>query len=144
MKHTFLILSLLLLTTAGFSQSKKSQIKATTDTLWRFLNNTNGSGTATFGFITGSDTTFIQSDGTTLNFISTELLHNGEPIANNAFWLYEVITSNENNFTIPFALKATTTVFCNGVKTSKWTGIGTTILVLNLSTRQYDLISINQ
>jgi len=81
MKKIFLLLIVVILfETTGFSQSKKSQIIATTDTLWRFLNNTNGNGTSTFGFITGSDTVFLQGDGTVINFISSELLHNGAPI----------------------------------------------------------------
>ena len=101
MKNSYLLLIvLLLLAVSGFSQSKKSQIISTTDTLWRFLNNQNSLGTSTFGFITGSDTTFIQSDGTILNFISSELLHNGLPIGgSDSYW-----DRDENGFLHPLTL----------------------------------------
>jgi len=61
---------MVLLSTTGTSQTIKSQISATADTLWRFLKNNNGSGTATFGFITGADTVFVQGDGTNLRIIA--------------------------------------------------------------------------
>ena len=59
-------------------------------------------------------------------------------------WQYEVASNAENNFSTPFDLASTSTILYNGypLRSSQWSGAGTSTLTVSVSTKQYDFITI--
>lgn len=56
----------------------------------------------------------------------------------------EISSDSENNLTVPFTLKSTSTVYYNGfvLKDQQWSGINSKILVLNFATGKYSYVYI--
>ncbi len=63
----------------------------------------------------------------------------------NKVWEHEVVNDADNNFNVGFIIKSNATIFYNGapLRSSQWSGEGTTQLVLALDTRRYDFVLIN-
>ena len=61
-----------------------------------------------------------------------------------AVWQNEVITDEQKNFNVSFTLQASAVVEYNGsrLRSSQWSGIGTSTLLILLDTRLYDYITI--
>jgi len=80
-----------------------------------------------------SDTTVVDSSG----YLKRGL---------KAVYQYEIGSDAENNITVPFSLKSTTSVYYNGIAipNTRWSGGGTTVLYVNLDTRKYDKIIIQR
>ncbi len=62
----------------------------------------------------------------------------------NTPWKKEISSDAENNWTLPFVLTTSTTIFYNGqpLRPTQWSGVGVTALTLNLDIRKYDYITI--
>lgn len=59
-------------------------------------------------------------------------------------WQHEIVSDAQNNFSTPFPLLSTSVIWYNGsvIRSSQWSGIGTSILTVSLDTRQYDFINL--
>ena len=59
-------------------------------------------------------------------------------------WKKETSSDGENNWTLSFVLTTSTTILYNGqpLRPSQWTGLGASILNVNLDVRKYDFITI--
>jgi hypothetical protein len=57
---------------------------------------------------------------------------------------YEVVSDAQNNFTTTFPLLSTSVIWYNGsvIRSSQWSGIGTSTLTVSLDTKQYDFINL--
>jgi hypothetical protein len=59
-------------------------------------------------------------------------------------WQYEVTSDSQNNFTTSLTLASTSIILYNGypLRSTQWSGTGTTTLVVAVPTKQYDFITI--
>lgn len=59
---------------------------------------------------------------------------------------YEMPSDSLNTFTLSFVLQPSSQVFYNGkiLRSSQWSGAGTSTITLNLDIKKYDYISVNQ
>ena len=57
----------------------------------------------------------------------------------------EIASDGENNIPVGFTLTASVKVYYNGypLPTTRWTGLGTSVITLNVNTRKYDELIIN-
>ncbi|MDD5353328.1 MAG: hypothetical protein PHS93_09230 [Candidatus Omnitrophica bacterium] len=89
------------------------------------------------GYITDGDSVIV-CDNDTLKY----KIYSSATSSKVASWEQEIANDSENNWTVSFTIEATSVVFYNGnaLRSSLWTGSGTTTLTLYIDTRKYDKI----
>ena len=146
-KIVLLFSALLLLSSFGFSQTKKSTIRTDADVMLRLLHNQRVPGMVWIGMQVGADLAYIKSDGKYIDLVATVVMVNGVPLQDlysNRDILNTELLVDQQLIPVGFTLLETTVIFCNGIKLDpdQWSGIGTTNLSLLITILKYDHLTI--
>lgn len=119
----------------GFKQKNDSIIKSGYSTNWKIQHKIDSLSALKVDKVSGkalSSNDFTDADSTKLANLPDSINH----------YRVSITSDNQNNLSIPFNLKATTTVFYNGqpLQINQWGGVGTSTLSLTLTTKQNDYL----